>query len=62
MNWWIIIEYFGPNVQHESVVDKIIAYMLSIIPSEPDEWVDPTTIMDQSHVNELFTTSMKKNL
>ena len=35
MRWKIIIEEFGPNIQHIAEVDNILAYTLSRLPYTP---------------------------
>ena len=34
IRWRLILEYFGPNIQHIAVVDNIVADTLSILPSK----------------------------
>ena len=35
MRWRLILEEFGPNIQHIAVVDNIVPDMISILPSTP---------------------------
>ena len=55
MRWRIILlEEFGPNIQHKTGIDNVVANMLSHVPSancELDE-VEPSNA--QCHVKELF--------
>ena len=37
MRWRIILEEFGPNIQHIAGVDNIVADTLSIFPSTPSD-------------------------
>ena len=50
----IIIEEFGPNIQHISVVDNIVAYTLIILPSTTIDKYKPCTSKSQCRANELF--------
>ena len=37
IRWQIILEEFGPNIQHIAGVDNIVADTLSIFPSTPSD-------------------------
>ena len=37
MRWRIILEEFGPNIQHIAGVDNIVSDTLSIFPSTPSD-------------------------
>ena len=43
MRWRLIIEEFGPNIQHIAGVDNIVADMLSRLPSTPSNKYNPCT-------------------
>ena len=55
MLWKLIIEEFGPNIQHISGVDNIIADTLSILTSTPRDKYDPCTRKSQCCANNLFS-------
>ena len=54
MRWRLILEEFGPNIQHISGVENIVAYMLSRLPSSPSDKYNPCTRKAQCRGNELF--------
>ena len=61
MHWWIILEEFGPNIQHIAGVDNIFSDTLSILPSEPRNNRDPFTRKYQCRVNKLFALCRAEN-
>ena len=54
MYWQLILKEFGPNIQHISGVDNIVADTLSILPSMPIENYEPCTRKSQCCAKELF--------
>ena len=60
MRWKIIIEEFGPNIQHIATFDNIVADALSRFPSTPGNKYKPSTMKAQFHVNDLFAISRVK--
>ena len=61
MQWYLIIQEFGPNIQYIAVVDNIVSNTLSIFLSIYVEKYEPITKRDQCRVNELFAISMAEN-
>ena len=61
MRWQLIIEEFGPNIQHIYVVDNIVADALSRFPSTSADKYDPSTRKAQCRANELFTIIRSEN-
>ena len=54
MFWRLILEEFGPNIQHIAGVDNIVAYTLSILTSTPSEKYKHCTRKAWCRANELF--------
>jgi len=54
MRWRLILEEFGPNIQHIAGVDNIVADTLSRLPSANIERDDPSTSQGQFRANEFF--------
>ena len=54
MRCQLILEEFGPNIQHISGVDNIVSDTLSILPSTPSYKNQPCTRKDQCRLNKLF--------
>jgi hypothetical protein len=55
MRWLLILEEFGPNIQHITGVDNVVADMLSCVPSancEDRDELEPSNA--QHHAKELF--------
>ena len=46
MRWRLILEDFGPNIQHISGIDNILADMLIRMPSTPSNKNEPCTQKD----------------
>ena len=61
MRWRLILEEFGPNIQHIAVVDNIVADKLSRLPSTPSNKYDTCTRKAQSCANESFTLGRMEN-
>ena len=61
MRWRLIIEEFGPNIQHIDWVDKIVADTLSRFPYKSVEKYKPITSKAQYCVDELFTIGREEN-
>ena len=61
MLWRIILEEFGPNIQHIYVFDNIVAYTLSILPSSPSDKYQPCIRKGQYCVNQIFTLGRIEN-
>ena len=62
MRWGLIIEEFGPNIQHISEVDNILADTLSRLLSTPSDTYKPCTGKAQCRSKKLFTIGrVKKN-
>ena len=57
----LVIEDFGPNIQHIDGVDNIVADTLSIMPSMPSDKYEPCTRKDQCCANELFAIGSLEN-
>jgi hypothetical protein len=54
MRWRLILEEFGPNIQHIAGIDNVVVDMLSCVPSansDQDE-LEPSTA--QCHANKIF--------
>ena len=60
-HWKLIIVEFGPNIQHISGVDNIVADTLSRFPSTPSNKYEPCTSKAQCHANELFALGRIEN-
>ena len=54
MEWRLILEDFGPNIQHIAGVDNIIADTLSRLPSANNDESIPSTSQGSRHVKDLF--------
>ena len=54
MRWRLILEEFGPNIQHIVVVDNIVSDNLSILPSTHSNKYDTCTRKAHSRANESF--------
>ena len=61
MLWKLILEEFGPNIQHISGVDNIIADTLSILTFTPRDKYDLCTRKAQCCVNKLFIIGRVEN-
>ena len=61
MRWQLIIEDFGPNIQHIAGFDNIVSDTLSRFPSTPSNKYKSCTRKAQCHANELFTLSRVEN-
>ena len=55
MQWRLIIENSGPNIQHISVVDNIVADTISRLLSTSVDKYDPNTSKSQCCANKLFS-------
>ena len=60
MRWQLILEGFGPNIQHISGVDNIVPATLSILSYTSVKKYEPITIKDQRRSYELFAIGEKK--
>ena len=54
MLWQLILEEFGPNIHHISVVDNIVSYILGTFPYTPSNKYKSCTWKSQCHANKLF--------
>ena len=54
MHWQLILKEFGPNIQHISLVDNIVANMLRIFLSTPSDKYEPCKRKDRCRANKLF--------
>ena len=61
MRWQLIIKEFGPNIQHISGVDNIVAKRLSRLPSAPSDKYEYCTGKAQCRANELFEIGRVQN-
>ena len=61
MRWRLILEEFGPNIQHISGVENIVADTLRRLPSTPNGKYEPCTRKAQCLANELFTIGRVEN-
>ena len=61
MRWSLIIEEFGPNIQHIAGVDNIVADTLSGLPYTSINKYKPNTRKDQCRTNKLFAISRAEN-
>ena len=61
MRWWKILGEFGPNIQHISGVDNIVADTLSRFPSTSVDKYEPCIRKDQCRANELFVIGRVEN-
>ena len=62
MRWGLIIEYFGTNIQHISVVGNIVADTLSRIPYTSVNMYEPITIKAQCLAKTLFATGRVESI
>ena len=49
MRWILILKEFGPNIQHISVVENIVAYVISRLPSAYVKNYNTITSKSQYH-------------
>ena len=61
MRWKIILKESGPNIQHITGVDNIVADTLSRLPYMPSNRYMPRTRKDQCLTNKLFTLGRIEN-
>ena len=61
MRWRLILEEFGPTIQHIDGVENIVADTLSRLPSTPSDKCEPCTRNSQCRTNELFTIDRVEN-
>ena len=61
MRWRLILEEFGPNIQHISEVDNIVDGTLSRLPSASNNKKRPSTRKTQCCANKLFTVGREEN-
>ena len=54
MRWRLILEEFGPNIQHIAGVDNTVADTLSRLPSANNDESIPSTSQGSRHAKELF--------
>ena len=54
MRWRLILEEFGPNIQHIARLDNVVADTLSRLPSANTDENSPSTMMDMYQANEFF--------
>ena len=54
MLWRLILDKFGPNIQHRAVVDNIVSDTLSRLSSLLSNSYEPCTRKSEYHTNELF--------
>jgi hypothetical protein len=54
MRWRLILEEFGPNIQHIAGTDNVVADMLSRLPSANSDRDEPEHSDAQCHVNAIF--------
>ena len=61
MRWRLILEEFGPNIQHIAGVDNILADNFSILMSTPSDKYKSCTRKAQCHTNDLFAIGRLEN-
>ena len=61
MRWQLILEDFGPDIQHIAGVDNIVADTLSRLPFMPRNKNEPFTRKAQCRANELFAIDREEN-
>ena len=61
MRWQLIIEEFGPNIQHVAVVDNIVSDTLHILPSTSINKYEPCTRKYQCCANDSFAIGRVEN-
>ena len=61
MRWWIILEEFGPNIQHIAGVDNVLADTLSALLSTPSDKYKSCTEKAQCRANDLFGIGRVEN-
>ena len=61
MRWQLILEDFGPDIQHIAGVDNIVADTLSRLPFMPRNKNEPFTRKAQCCTNELFAIDREEN-
>ena len=61
IRWKLILKYFGPNIQHISVVDNILSDTLSILPYTPSNKYNTCIRKAQYRANDLFTIVRVEN-
>ena len=59
--WRLILEEFGPNIQHIAVVVKIVSDTLSRLPYTPRNKYNPYTRKVQFRANKLFAIDRVEN-
>ena len=57
----LIIKEFGPNIQHISGFDNIVAYTISRLPSTPSDKYETCTRKTQCRANDLFAIGRVEN-
>ena len=57
----LVIEEFGPNIQHIAGVDNILGDTISRLPSTPSDKYESCTRKAQCCANELFATGRVEN-
>ena len=62
MHWRLILEEFGPNIQHIAGSDNIVDDMLSIFPSTPRDKCKSCTSKDKCRANKLFAIVKVKKI
>ena len=60
MCWRLVLEEFGPNIQHIAGVDNIVADMLGRLMSTPGDKNKSCTRKAQCRANELFAIGMEE--
>ena len=61
MRWQLILEDFGPNIQHIAVVDNLVSETLIRLPSMPSNKYEHCTRKAQCRANELFSICRVEN-
>ena len=62
MRWKLIVEEFGPNIQHRVLVDNIVANMISRLLSTSSNKNEPCTRKAQFRVIKLFGIGRKEKI
>ena len=61
VRWRLILEDFGPNIQHIDGVENMVADTLSRFPSTPSNKYETCTRKYQFRMNELFVIGRVEN-
>ena len=61
IHWKIVIEDFGPNIQHMAGVENIVSDKIIRMSSLPNYWDDTSTRNPQCRENDSFVNSVEQS-